>query len=50
MNKQKKKYNSLNKQYKCVECGTIEEIMHINPIVEPFLCDDCWELKNPTKE
>ncbi len=38
--------SGISKTYICSECGENETIAHINPIVLPYLCNECWKIKN----
>ena len=45
----KRKVSSLAKTYTCSVCGKKETFVHIYPIVDPFLCDECWKIENNIK-
>jgi len=38
--------SGISKTYICSICGKKETIDHINPIVEPYLCWECWKIKH----
>jgi len=33
-------------KYICSKCGIEENIGHVNPVVEPYLCESCWKIQN----
>lgn len=33
----------------CSECGKEETIQTTNPVVEPYLCFECWKIKHNIK-